>query len=268
MKILFVGDCVGKAGRETLKHFLETEKEKLNISLVIANLENASHGKGLLEKHFLDMVASGIDVVTMGNHYLAKKEILNYIDNYPTLLRPRNLPKYHPGRGDIVINKNHKNIKITNLMGRVFMADYVTNPFESLEESVSLNPSENVDIHIVDLHAEATGEKQALAWEFDGKITALIGTHTHVQTNDARLLKNGTFYLSDVGMVGPYNGILGSSRDAVIKRNMTGLPAVFDVQDDDTFILNAVILDIDDKTNKVIDFQLINKLYSKDEVDV
>ena len=263
MNILFLGDVVGKPGRIVIKYFLDNYLDKYNIDFVIANLENASHGKGLTKNNFLDVVSHGIDVVTLGNHYLAKKEITTFIDDYDNLLRPLNLNKAHPGKGSNVFECLGKKIRVTNLIGRVFMNEGADNPFDALESIVATDES---DIHIVDFHAEATGEKESLAWAFDGKISALIGTHTHVQTNDARLLKNKTFYLSDVGMNGPYNGILGASRESVIKRTWTGLPSVFGVEDDDTYLLNGVILTFND-LNQITDYQLLNLTFAAKEIN-
>lgn len=261
MRVLFIGDVVGKQGRKVVKYYLDEYLDEYDF--VIANLENASHGKGLTKNHFLEMVEAGIDVVTLGNHYYAKKEIETYIDDYDCILRPANLHKSVFGRGSEVYNVNGLKIRVTNLMGRVYISEQLNNPFDVLESIVD---SDDYDIHIVDFHAEATGEKQALAWAFDGKLTALFGTHTHIQTNDLRKLKQGTVYMSDVGMCGPYNGILGSNREAVIKKSWTGIPTIFDVQEDDEFIFSAVSLTIDDDTKKVIDYEVIKKVLLEREM--
>lgn len=261
MKILFIGDVVGKQGRKAVKYYLDEYLDEYDF--VIANLENASHGKGLTRNHFLEMLEAGIDVVTLGNHYYAKKEIETYIDDYDCILRPANLHKSVFGHGSDVFRVNGLKIRVTNLMGRVYISEQLNNPFDVLEDIVSNDDS---DFHIVDFHAEATGEKQALAWAFDGKIGALFGTHTHVQTNDMRKLKQGTVYISDVGMCGPYNGILGSNRDAVIKKSWTGIPTIFDVQDDDEIVFSAVSITIDDDSKKVVDFELIHRLLKESEV--
>lgn len=263
MNILFIGDVVGKPGRKVCKYCLEKLNDEYGFDFIIANLENASHGKGLLKTHFLEMLSCGVDVVTLGNHYLAKKEIIDYIDDYDNILRPGNVHHSLPGHGSETYLVNGMKIRVTNIMGRVFMSENNSNPFDYLNEIVDEDDS---DIHIVDMHAEATGEKQALAWAFDGKVTAFLGTHTHVQTNDLRQLKNGTLMISDVGMCGPYNGILGSSRDEVIKRTWTGAPTIFSVQEDDKFIFNAVSITIDDETKRIIDYRIINEIVKESEL--
>ena len=254
MNVLFIGDVVGKQGRDITKYFIEKLSEDYDLDFVIANLENATHGKGLNKSHFLEMLESGVDAVTLGNHYLAKKEILDYIDDYDEVIRPLNVHKSSKGRGSNVFSCLDKTIRVTNLLGRAFMGENNENPFDHLENIVI---GDNSDIHIVDFHAEATGEKQALAWAFDGKVTAVLGTHTHVQTNDLRLLSKGTCFISDVGMCGPYDGILGTCKEDVINRTWKGEHSVFRVQECDNYVFSAVLLIIDDITNKVIDFKNI-----------
>ena len=263
MNILFIGDVVGKPGREVVKYSLNKYLEEYNIDFVIANLENVSHGKGLLRSHFLEMLDSGIDVVTLGNHYLAKKEILDFIYDYDNLLRPANLHKSIPGHGSDVYQCGKFKIRVTNLIGRIFLNETANNPFDVLQDIVEHDDS---DFHFVDFHAEATGENQALAWAFDGKISGLFGTHTHVQTNDLRKLEKGTLYISDVGMCGPYNGILGSSRDRVILKTWTGQPTIFTVQEDDEYIFSAIIICIDDDTKKIIDYKNIYDVIKESEI--
>lgn len=254
MNILFIGDVVGKPGREVAKYFLDQLEDEYGLDFVIANLENASHGKGLNRNHFLEMLGAGIDVVTLGNHYLAKKEILEFIDDYDTLLRPFNIHPSLPGHGSGVYTCGKLRIRVSNLLGRVFMSDTTENPFDALDALVK---EDDADLHIVDFHAEATGEKQALAWAFDGRISALLGTHTHVQTNDLRRLPSGTVFISDVGMCGPYDGILGASREEVIARTWTGKPTVFGVQRGDTCVFSAVLLIVDEEEKKIVDCKKI-----------
>ena len=264
MNILFIGDVVGKQGREITKYFIERLSEDYDLDFIIANLENATHGKGLNKAHFLEMLESGVDVVTLGNHFLAKKEILDYIDDYDEVIRPGNIHKSNKGKGTSVFTCLDKKVRVTNLLGRAFMSENNDNPFDYLEEVVKNDTS---DIHIVDFHAEATGEKQALAWAFDGKVTAVLGTHTHVQTNDLRLLKQGTAYISDVGMCGPYDGILGACREDVIKRTWTGAPTLFRVQECDDIVFSAVLLNIDENTNKVIEFKKIYEIVDWSDIN-
>ncbi len=257
MNILFIGDIVGKPGRKAVCDSLQDLIEENEIDFVIANGENATHGKGLSKEHMLELIEAGVDVITLGNHAFAKKELFDYINDYEEVLRPLNLHSIFPGNGTGVYEFENKKIRVTNLLGRVFMSLEVDNPFDKLLEIVE---NDNSDIHIVDFHAETTGEKQALAFAFDGKVTAVLGTHTHVPTADNRILPKGTAYQSDVGMVGPYNGILGADKEAVIKRTWTSYPSVFQVEDSPEVILSASILKINDYTNKVEKIERIKKI--------
>ena len=198
MRILFFGDIVGKNGRNAIKRNLGLLKSKFRADLVIANGENATHGKGLIENHYNELIEAGIDIITLGNHYLSKSEITEYIQHANRLARPLNIKSDIGGYGSVVIDIDDISIRVTNVLGQVFLHEEVENPFDSLDQLI--NNSERANIHIVDFHAEATGEKQALAWAFDGKVSAVLGTHSHVQTNDNRILENGTGYISDAGL--------------------------------------------------------------------
>lgn len=249
MEILFIGDIVGRPGRECVYTILPDLIDEYGIDFVIANGENVTHGKGLSKEHMLEMLENGVDAITLGNHSFAKKDIFTYIDDYEEVIRPCNLHDVFPGRGTSVFEVEGKTIRVTNLLGRVYMGMNVENPFDSLKDIIE--NGEKTDIHIVDFHAEATGEKMALGWAMDGKVTAVLGTHTHIQTNDARILKDGTAYISDVGMCGPRNGILGCEKEGVIKKTWTGYPSTFEVLDEDETIFSAVVITLDDVTNKV-----------------
>lgn len=258
MNILFIGDIVGKQGRNFIASELEKIISDYEIDFVIANGENATHGKGLSKEHMLLLLEHGVDVITLGNHAFAKTEIFDYIDDYDEVLRPNNFHHIFPGKGTNVYTFENKTIRVTNLIGRAFMnMNSLGNPFDDLEKIVKEDKS---DIHIVDFHAESTGEKQSLAFAFDGKVTAVLGTHTHVVTADNRILPLGTAFQSDVGMVGPYYGILGADKDAVIKRTWTGYPSVFSVDKNKTTIFNGTILHINDYTNKVEKIERILKI--------
>jgi len=263
MNILFIGDIVGKIGREILGVMIEQITSENQVDFIIANGENATHGKGLSESHFNEICDCGVDVVTLGNHYAAKKEIFNYIDTYDNILRPNNLHHSIPGVGTGVYDCNGIKIRVTNLLGRVYMGMDVNNPFDDLEQIIL--DDEHADIHIVDFHAEATGEKYALANAFDGKISALIGTHTHVQTRDYRVLNKGTAYMSDVGMCGPYDSILGAAKENIISKTWTGAPAVFETKEDGPAVFSAVLLSFDDATFKCTNIRPIYKIL--DEVE-
>lgn len=260
MEILFIGDIVGKSGRDCILSFLPDFIEDNFIDFVIANGENVTHGKGLSKEHMIELLESGVDVITLGNHAFAKKDIFSFIDDYEEVIRPYNLHNIFPGKGSNIFVINNKKIRVTNMLGRVYVGMNVDNPFDCVKNIVE--NEEPSDIHIIDFHAEANGEKLALAWAFDGKVSAVLGTHTHIQTNDARILDNGTAYISDVGMCGPVNGILGCEKEGVIKRTWTGYPATFEVLVDNKVEFSAVILSIDDKTNKVTKITPIKKTLS------
>lgn len=249
MKILFVGDVVGKVGREACRINIPLIKEKENIDFVIVNGENATHGKGLSKAHYELLLSFGADCVTLGNHYDSKNEIEVYIKQADKLIRPSNLVDYFPGEGSRVFSCNNKKIRVTNVLCSSFMNLNVTNPYYSISEILKNDQS---DIHIIDLHGEATGEKQSLGYCFDGKVSAIIGTHTHVQTNDCRILPNGTAFMCDVGMCGSSIGVLGFEKESVINKTILGKTESFQMLKNGDYIFNAVILNIDDETNKVM----------------
>lgn len=265
MNILFIGDIVGKLGRNVVSYMINRLTGRRPIDFIIANGENATHGKGINEEHFKELLESGIDVVTLGNHFASKKEIFNFIDRYDCLLRPYNVHESVPGIGTNLFAVNGIRIRVTNLMGRSFMAMQVGNPFDDLQK-ILIEDEEKADIHIVDFHAEATGEKYALAYAFDGQISALLGTHTHVQTRDYRILEKGTAYISDVGMCGPYNSILGTRKEEVITRTWTGLPSHFDMIDHDECLFSAVILEFDDTNFECLSIEPLYEIIGEEEL--
>ncbi|MBD1379291.1 TIGR00282 family metallophosphoesterase [Metabacillus arenae] len=257
MKILFVGDIVGSPGRTMLKEYLPKLKGKYNPHLTIVNGENAAHGKGITAKIFQSFTEQGAQVVTLGNHSWDKKEIFEFIDETPNLIRPANFPEGNPGKGIFFAKVFGKEIAVINLQGRTFL-HAIDCPFRAAENLIE-QARKRTNIIFVDFHAEATSEKQAMGWYLDGKVTAVVGTHTHVQTADNRILPKGTAYISDVGMTGPYDGILGVEKEAVIKRFLTNLPVRFEVAEGRT-VLSAVLVEADDKSGKAvkIDRILIN----------
>ena len=260
-KILFIGDIVGQKGRLAVSFHLPALRKKHGIHFVIANAENATHGKGLIYHHYQALLDAGIDCLTLGNHYDAKSEIRSYLDGALSLVRPINLAVSYPGVGTTVFRDDDFSIRITNILGQSFMTETVKSPFDCLQEVIE--KEEKTDIHIVDFHAEATGEKYALAHAFDGKISALIGTHTHVQTRDNRVLPNGTGYISDVGMTGPYNGILGVSATSIIEKLWHQQKSVFTLEESPETLFSAVIITIDEHTGLTQDITplyLIEKL--------
>lgn len=244
MKILFIGDVVGKVGRRILKEKIDNFVKKYDIDFVIANGENASHGKGLLRNHYNELLDAGVDVITLGNHYDSKNEIRRYINGTDRLIRPLNLLHDYPGEGSALFDVDGITVRVTNVLGSAFINEQVNSPYLSLLRL--LEEEEPATIHIVDLHAEATGEKQSLAYAFDGKVSAVLGTHTHVQTNDEKILPNGTAYITDVGMTGYYGGVLGFSKETVIKKTLYGENSRFEPPNEGRGMINAVVLDVDE----------------------
>jgi len=265
MKILAIGDIFGKIGRKIIKKYLEEIKEKYQIDLVVANVENATHGKGISKKHYKELKFTEekktlIDVMTSGNHIFHLEETRKFINELPhlDLLRPLNSNYFHPGPGTIQINVKNKKIRVTNLIGTVFMPP-AENPYFVLEK---LLKSDDSDIHLIDFHAEATAEKIAFAYYFDdkfpGKITALWGTHTHVQTADERTLFHGTAFITDLGMTGPSEGIIGAEPAGIILRSKDNFSSPMRPYEKGRGQFNGLILEIDNDSNQVVSLQRIN----------
>jgi len=257
MKILAIGDIFGKTGRNVIRNYLPKLKKEHCLDLVIANVENTTHGKGISRKHYQELKSYGIDIMTSGNHIFALEETKKYIEEFSNLLRPFNSNPYHPGIGTILINVKGKKIRITNLLGTVFMPMVAENPYFALEKILNLKDSQ---IHLVDFHAEATAEKIALALYYDGQISALWGTHTHVQTTDERLLPKGTAFITDLGMTGPHGGIIGAKFEVIIQRTKYSLPTKMAPYEDNGQF-NGVIFEFDEVSNKVLSIQRIREVF-------
>lgn len=257
MNILFIGDIIGRPGRSAVNKTLTKLRTKYKIDFVIANGENLASGIGMTIKTYEEMRDAGIDYFTTGNHIWNKKEFIEYLDDEKIkVVRPANYPVTDPGRGWTDIKIKGKNIRIINLNGRVFMRDLVDCPFRKADEIIDLKPTP--DIIFIDFHAEATSEKNSLAYYLDGKVTAIVGTHTHIQTNDARILPKGTAYITDAGMVGPINSSIGDDYKHSINSFLTGMPFVVEPAKGDV-IFNSVLIQIDSK-NKVKKIEPINVL--------
>lgn len=248
MKILAVGDIVGSAGVNELKLRLKEIKEKESIDFTIVNGENSAEGMGITEKNFNDIISQGVDVVTMGNHTWGKKDIFKFIDN-PKIIRPANYPEGVVGKGYNIYECKGKKIAVINIMGRVDINILTENPFLKAKKIIEKIQNQ-VDMIFIDFHAEATAEKIALGYYLDGKVTAIFGTHTHVQTADEKILPNGTGYITDIGMTGPKYSVIGMDIKASIKRFETTLPERYRIADGKC-IFNGVIFDVDDNTLKV-----------------
>ena len=246
MRILFIGDVFGRAGRDLVRQALPVLTARYAIDAVIANVENAASGAGITRETGEALLKCGVDVMTTGNHVWDKREALTYIGAEPRLLRPLNMASTAPGRGTFVARLDDgRPIGIINAMGRVFMPP-VDNPFEAVAAAVD-RLSRECRVIVVDMHAEATAEKIAMGWHLDGRVAAVVGTHTHVQTADSRIFPGGTAYITDVGMTGPHDSIIGMERAGVLERFVTGLPARMEPASGNPR-LQAVVIDADERT--------------------
>ena len=247
-RLLFVGDIVGKPGRELVRRGLSAIVRHHRIDLVIANGENAAAGFGITPDLADDLFAYGVHVITGGNHTWDKKEIVPYLAEQSRILRPANFPAGTPGRGQVVVRAtNGVAVGVVNVMGRVFMTA-IDDPFRVVLTALDAM-KDDARIVLVDFHAEATSEKVAMGWHLDGRVTAVVGTHTHVATADARVLPNGTAYITDVGMTGPHDSVIGVDRHAILQRFQTGLPQRFEVATENPR-LNAVIVEADEVSGR------------------
>ncbi len=262
MRLLFIGDIVGRPGRELVRHGLAAIVDEHQIDLVIANAENAAAGFGITREIGDQLLEWGVDVMTSGNHIWDKKEAIDYIGAESRLLRPANYPAGVPGNGSYLARtRDGRSVGIINVMGRVFMHS-LDDPFAVVEREIDALRSRSRVI-FVDFHAEATSEKVAMGWFLDGKVTAMVGTHTHVQTADERILPKGTAYLTDVGMTGPHDSVIGVEIEAAVGRFRNAMPAKFDTATGNPR-LNAVVIEADEQTGKSLDIERLS--YSLDEI--
>jgi 2',3'-cyclic-nucleotide 2'-phosphodiesterase len=246
MRILFIGDVVSSPGRDMVGQYLPQLKSKFHPNITIINGENAAGGKGITEKIYRQFLEWGAQAVTLGNHAWHNKDVFDFIDHAKYLVRPANFPEGNPGQGIVFIKVNNIEVAIINLQGRTFLPA-IDCPFRKADELVE-TARKRTPFIFVDFHAEATSEKQAMGWYLNGRVSAVVGTHTHVQTADERILSKGTAYITDVGMTGPYDGILGVEKEGVLKKFMTELPVRFEVVKEGRNQLNAVLIDLDSKS--------------------
>jgi 2',3'-cyclic-nucleotide 2'-phosphodiesterase len=262
MNILFIGDIVGRPGREAVRKGLRGIVEHHGVDFVIANGENAAAGFGITKDLGEALFEMGIEVMTSGNHIWDKKEALDYIASEPRLLRPANYPAGVPGRGSYVAHSGDgRAVGVVNVMGRVFMTP-IDDPFAVVLREIEAI-RHKTRLIIVDFHAEATSEKMAMGWHLDGKVTLVVGTHTHVQTADERILPQGTAYLTDAGMTGPHDSIIGMEREPSLARFLTGLPSKFEPATGNPR-LNGIVVAADDKTGRATAVTRIS--YSEQEL--
>lgn len=251
MRILYLGDIVGRPGRTAVKKHLPAIRAAEGVDMVLANAENASGGLGLSSEGAKELFGAGVDAMTSGNHIWKFKDMPSYMQREPRLIRPANYPPGLPGRGWTVLRKDGlPPVALINLMGRTYM-QAIDCPFRTADAILAELDAEHPDalIRIIDFHAEATSEKSSLGWHLDGRVSAVLGTHTHVQTNDARLLKNHTAFISDIGMCGPNDSCLGMSIQPILRKFLTAAPERFEVADGPVALTGA-ILDIDDSTGQ------------------
>ena len=245
MRILMIGDVVGRPGRKAVKETLQTIRQELKLDMIIANGENAAGGTGITSEIANDLFNYGVDVLTMGNHVWDKKDIIPYIEKEQKILRPANYPPGTPGRGSGIYFINSFEVGVINLSGRIYLSD-LDCPFRLADEHIE-NIYKKTKIILVDFHAEATSEKVALGWYLDGRVSAVVGTHTHVQTADERVLPNGTAYITDLGMTGPLNSVIGVKKELVLQKFTTQMPVRFEVADG-SYQFNAVVVEVDENT--------------------
>lgn len=254
MRVIIIGDIVGSPGRRAVKESLKSLRLELKADFVIANGENAAGGNGITKAIAQELYTAGVDVITMGNHVWDRKEILEFIDKDTRMIRPANYPTGTPGRGAYIYQLNDYKVGVINISGRVFLND-LDCPFRKVKELVEMLRQETPNI-IVDFHGEATSEKIAMGWFLDGQVSAVCGTHTHVQTADERILPEGTAYITDLGMTGPRDSVLGVQVDLVVEKFLSQMPVRFEVATG-SYQLNGVLLEIDQETGQALNISRI-----------
>lgn len=249
MKVMLVGDVVGRSGRRAFREITPRVRKEKSIDVVIVNGENCASGKGFTRRALEELYSGGADVVTSGNHVWDKKDVFEFIDQEPFLIRPANYPEGAPGKGYCVYPFKAKNIGVMNLSGRVFMPE-MDSPFQKVEELLAEMRGE-CDLIFLDFHAETTSEKLAMGFFLDGRVTGVVGTHTHVQTADDRILPQGTAYITDLGMVGAWDSVLGVEVEKSLHKFLTGMPTRYEVELKGPVVYSAFIVETDDMTNEV-----------------
>ncbi len=262
-RVMLIGDIIGKPGRQAVRHVLPDLRRERRVDMVIANGENLAAGAGLTPSLAEELLDSGIDVITSGNHIWDKREVYSYLDTDRPVLRPINYPDAAPGRGWLVHRlRDGGEVAVVNAIGRVFMHE-LDSPFVALDRLLDESAEPLPAIRIVDFHCEATSEKNAMGWHLDGRVSAVLGTHTHVPTADARVLPKGTAYISDVGMTGPRDSIIGFSLESVLPRFLTHLPTRFAVAPGPV-AFNAVIVEAERETGRACSIEQVQQLVEVD----
>ena len=254
MRVLILGDVIGRPGRRAMRELVQPYVDKEGIDLVIANAENAAGGMGVDVKSAEELLSAGAHVLTSGNHIWKKKEIYSYLNGEPRLLRPANFPEGAPGVGWYKwCNDRALSALIINLQGRVFMPNHVDDPFRCVDR-ILREHGQHTPVVIVDMHAEATSEQNAMGWYLNGRASAVFGTHTHIQTADERILPGGTAFITDVGMCGPFDSIIGIERELVIEGFLSQLPRKFEVAEANV-VLQGVVVSVDEKSGRASDIR-------------
>ncbi len=265
MRILILGDVVGRPGRRAIRDLVPPFVQDENIDLVIANAENSAGGMGVDIKSAEELLSGGVHVLTSGNHIWKKKEIYPYLENHSYLIRPANYPNGAPGRGWVEWqNEEGLRALIVNVQGRVFMPSNIDDPFRCVD-MILREHGRYSPIVIIDMHAEATSEKNAMGWYLDGRVSVVYGTHTHVQTADERILPRGTAYITDLGMCGPLDSVIGIERELVIEGFLSQLPRQFEVAKQNV-VLQGIILEVDESSGKALDIRRIRVPWKNSEI--
>ena len=261
MRFLVVGDIIGNPGRKALKYGVLG----IDYDVLVVNVENSAGGFGITKGVYEELLEYGVDVMTSGNHIWDKKEVFEFIDSSTNLLRPANYPKGAPGRGYGIFEKKGIKFAVVNLMGRIFLEPHLENPF-TLFDKIYEEVSKETNIILVDFHAEATSEKWAFGIHTDGKASVVYGTHTHVPTMDHVILKNGTAYVSDVGMSGCWYSVIGMKPKEAIERFLTGLPRKYSVEESGDLVFNAILVEVDEKNGKATNLERIQRYITREEL--
>ncbi len=255
MNILLIGDIYSETGRNVLESNLQRIKEQYKVNFIIANGENIAHGNGITERYYHFLLDNKINVVTLGNHAFGNQDIFNFIDDAKVLIRPLNFPNNNPGKGYVTLKYNDITITVFQVMGRTFSNNVLDCPFAATEKLLKEVKS---DLYICDFHGEATSEKIAYGLHFDGLVNIICGTHTHVQTNDAHILPKGSMYMTDLGMTGALDGVIGVEPSLIIKKFLTGMSVRHDPMNTGKTQFCGLVVDIDEHTKKINDFKVIN----------
>ncbi len=257
MRIIAIGDIVSSQGCEYVRKILPGMKKELKADIVIANGENSAVGNGITPHSAEHIFQSGVDVITLGNHSLKRPEIQDYLDRNEFIIRPCNYHSSAPGNGMVLLDKGFCQVAVINLQGTVYL-DHINNPFDAIDKEIENAKNNGARIIIIDFHAEASSEKRAMGFYVDSRVSAIFGTHTHVQTSDEQILPNGTGYITDIGMTGPYYSVLGVTPELAIKKMKTNLPVRFS-NPDGPCTMEGVIIDIDNKTGKTTNIERFRK---------